>query len=92
MEDEEVEAVELVVVDASDVVETVVGVLELEVSTLTASTGAAAASVVADATEEVEEDEDEVVGSALVYGIPELQTDGAISIMPSLMVETGVPN
>ena len=66
--------------------------LELEASTLTASTGAAATEVEAGATgvEEVEKVV-ELEGS-LVDGIAVLQMEGGYSSMPSVMVETGVPN
>lgn len=73
--------------------------LELEASTLTASTGTAATEVEAGATdvEEVEkvvelEHEEELVEGSLVHGIAELQMEGGYSSMPSVMVETGVPN
>jgi hypothetical protein len=92
---------EVVLTAAGVEVETGAGA-DLELEILTASTGAAATEVEAGATEdddfeEVErvvgvEDEEELVGGSLVSGIAELQTEGGYSIMPSVMVETGVPN
>ena len=69
------------------------GELELEASTLTASTGAATAAVVAGATgvEEVEKVV-ELDGELVVDGTSELQTEGRDSSMPSVMVEIGAPN